>query len=489
MNVLIVHDVFRPAILIEMEEYRFKFARKHIQCPYCNAKGKFKPYIDSLTDEQLPDQYGKCERVHSCGMWVKPWEDGFTKIWLRERTHQGSFKSYVRSKPVPVYIPKKTLLETLSSDRYLKNIFIQNLLENVPYPFEVGEIERVVSLYRLGTVASGYMTGATTFPFIDISGNVCAIQVKKFDQFNHTEGSPIPIHRLIQLFHKKKGTPVPDWIEAYVKQTRVFSCNFGDHLLKMYPHNPIGLVEAPKTAIYATLYFGFPDNPKNMIWIAPGSRDWFNIDRVKVLQGRDIYVYPDLSKDGSTHQSWREKSWKFERLMPGTFFQVDNLLERYASLQARYAGHDMADVLIKLDPKEFRRLQTAGPSTTLHEELHSSTKGSSKPYDFSDPGWDLVYDPIDIDLHDTTKDQLYPNYVGGAWTSQIKEIDSFLRTLRSLDVPFNFSKSLSGSSIRTFLYANLEVAWKQNGNPAYRKYLNRVIELVRHIKKDIINFT
>lgn len=467
-----------------MEEYRFKFARKHTQCPYCHANGKFKPYIDSLTEEQLPDLYGKCERVHSCGVWVKPWEDGFTKIWLRERTNKGSYKSYVRTKPDPVYIPKETLLETLSADRYVKNIFIQNLLENVLYPFEVEEIEKIVSMYRLGTVSSGYMTGATTFPFIDIRGNVCAIQVKKFDQFNHTIGSPIPIHRLIQLFHKKKGTSIPDWLEAYLKQNKVFTCNFGEHLLRMYPNNPVGLVESPKTAIYATLYFGFPDDPSAKIWIAPGSRDWFNIDRVKVLQGRDVYVYPDLSKDGSTHQTWREKCWKFERLMPGTFFQLDNLLERNAALSARYAGHDIADVLIKLDPREFRRLQTSEAVTTKQEELNPSSKDSSKPYDFSDPGWDLVYDPVDIETHDTTKAQLYPNFVPGSWTNQIKELDAFFMTLSSLDVPINFSPWISSSSIRRFLQANLEVARAQNGNPTYRPYLNRVFELMRHLKEN-----
>gem|GEM_PF-3536542 len=474
----------------QMGEYRFKFAKKHIECPYCHGKGKFKPYIDSLTDEQLPDDYGKCERVHSCGMWVKPWEDGFTKIWLRERTHQGSYKSYVRSKPTPVYIPKETLLETLSSDRYLKNIFVQNLLENVPFPFEIAEIEKVVSLYRLGTVASGYMAGATTFPFIDVNGNVCAIQVKKFDQSNHTAGSPIPIHRLIQLFHKRKGTPIPDWLEAYLKQNKVFTCNFGEHLLRMYPNNPVGLVESPKTAIYATLYFGFPDDPKAKIWIAPGSRDWFNIERVKVLQGRDIYVYPDLSKDGSTHQSWREKCWKFERSLPGTFFQIDNLLERNASLQARYAGYDIADILIKLDPKEFRRLLREESFTVSTSEVTiESVEDSSKSYDFSDPGWDSVYNPVDIDLYDSTQHQLYPNFVPDAWTNQIKEIDAFFMTLKSLDVPFNFSKWMSGLSIRIFLQATLEVARKENGNPRYRQYLNRVIELIRHIKKDITKFT
>ena len=60
---------------------------------------------------------------------------------------------------------------------YEQNRFIQNLINNIAFPFETKDIEKVISFYRLGTVKHGYRKGATTFPFIDLVGNVRAIQV------------------------------------------------------------------------------------------------------------------------------------------------------------------------------------------------------------------------------------------------------------------------------------------------------------------------
>ena len=64
---------------------------------------------------------------------------------------------------------------------YEQNTFIQNLLTRVAFPFEVQDIEKVISLYHLGTVQNGYRAGAITFPFIDVNHNVRAYQVKQFD--------------------------------------------------------------------------------------------------------------------------------------------------------------------------------------------------------------------------------------------------------------------------------------------------------------------
>jgi len=66
----------------------------------------------------------------------------------------------------------------------------------------------------------------------------------------------------------KKNEPLPKWLEAYIRQDKRISCLFGEHLLSKYPNNPIALVEAPKTAVYGTLYFGFPETPKDFIWLA-----------------------------------------------------------------------------------------------------------------------------------------------------------------------------------------------------------------------------
>lgn len=465
-----------------MEHFRFQFAKKHIQCPYCRANGKFKPYIDSITEEPLPDKYGKCERVHSCGKWVKPWEDGYTKEWVKQRVHKQPGFCF-KSKPQQEFIPHEIMLETLTSTRYNQNIFIQNLLERVPYPFDIPEIEKVVSLYRIGTVISGYMTGATTFPFIDINDNVCAIQVKRFDQANHTLGSPIPINKLIQRYYKKcKETP-PAWLDSYSKQGKIFTCNFGEHILRRYPNNPIGLVESPKTAIYATLYFGFPDDPNAKIWIAPGSRDWFNYERVRVLQGREIYVYPDLSKDGSTFQTWRVKSWNFEKQMPGTYFQVDKLLEKNASYADRLAGKDIADILINLNPIKFRESFTEKSNINPPPEESSikETTGSTT-YDFSDLGWDLVHEPVNIPNQDLNHCCNQSIIKSNSWSKDIEEIDIFFASLPSIDIAFYVDPLIKGSSIRRFLIANLETARAQNGIPTYKPYLDRVVHLMKHLQ-------
>ena len=87
-----------------------------------------------------------------------------------------------------------------------------------------------------------------------------------------------------------------------MNETKV-SCLFGEHLLSKYQTNPIALVEAPKTAIIATLYFGFPDNPKNFLWLAVYNLSSLNIDKCKVLQGRKVFLLPDLN----AFDNWSQK--------------------------------------------------------------------------------------------------------------------------------------------------------------------------------------
>jgi hypothetical protein len=153
---------------------------------------------------------------------------------------------------------------------------------------------------------------------------------------------------------QKKSQPVPEWLKGYKTNEIKVSCLFGEHNLNKYPHNPIALVEAPKTAIYGTLYFGSLEIPNNLIWLAVYNKSSFSFDKVQALKGRDVFVFPDLSKDGSTFQEWQRKAKDFEARLPGTRFIFSDLLEQYATPQQRLQGADMADVLSNLDPKKFR---------------------------------------------------------------------------------------------------------------------------------------
>jgi len=345
-------------------EYRYTFdkgSRKHI-CPECGKK-RFVRYVDTKTGEYLPEQYGRCDREANCGYHLNPYQDGYSKmIWGRENGNSIVIPTRwkppttrkVQQPPVkPIYFDFEAFKRTLRPEHYENNIFIQNLFGRVQFPFDPADVTRVIELYRLGTVSAGYRSGAVTFPFIDIDGNVRAVQVKQFDEANHTTGTDF-LHSILARHYNDIGKQLPEWLEAYMSQEKKVSCLFGEHLLNKFPSNRIALVEAPKTAIYGTLYFGLPETPDQYLWIAVYNKSSFSLDKVKPLQGRFVDVFPDLSKDGGTFREWEAKAKEFERQLPGTQFKMYDFLEHEALEADRVNGEDIADYLTKLDWRSFR---------------------------------------------------------------------------------------------------------------------------------------
>ena len=227
-------------------------------------------------------------------------------------------------------------------------------MTNVPFPHTHENIEKVISMYHLGTIQSGYREGAITFPFIDKENFIRAIQVKQFDKSNHTIGTDF-LHSILEREYKLGRKVVPTWLTEYNKNDKKVSCLFGEHLLSKYPHNPIALVEAPKTAIYGTLYFGFPDRPENLLWLAVYNLSSLNFKKCKALKGRNVILFPDLSKGGMAFKKWSIKAKEMEGQLIGTKFKVSTLLENLATPQDRNKGKDLADYLIKQDWKQYRR--------------------------------------------------------------------------------------------------------------------------------------
>src|SRR5699024_3140349 len=76
--------------------------------------------------------------------------------------------------------------------------------------------------------------------------------------------------------------------------------------------------------------------------------------KLKVFVNRDVFVFPDLSKDGSTFKEWKTKAKDFENRIPDTRFIFSDLLERLATEKDRQQGNDIADILIKHDWRNFR---------------------------------------------------------------------------------------------------------------------------------------
>jgi hypothetical protein len=339
--------------MTEKHRYSLEKSSKKHHCPECTKK-RFVRYIDKEVGEYLPEQYGRCDREMNCGYHLSPYKNGYAKaIWEgknRGKAGWGPQRPYPEKKPLNkpelACIPDEVLRHTRAG--YERNLFIQNLLTQVTFPFGVQDIEKVISLYHLGTVQNGYRSGATTFPFIDVAGNVRAIQVKQFDEQNRTIGTDF-LHSIIDKHYHKKNKPLPDWLRAYNQNETKVSCLFGEHLLSKYPYNPIALVEAPKTAIYGTLYLGFPEHPTNLLWLAVYNLSSLTLDKCKALEGRNVILFPDLSKDGKAFELWSGKAIEIQKRLQGTTFQVSNLLERLAPEQDKVQGKDIADYLIKQD--------------------------------------------------------------------------------------------------------------------------------------------
>ena len=411
--------------------YTLDKSSKKYNCPECGKK-RFVLYIDEVAKEFAPLQYGICDRKSSCGYHLAPpietlcyfvsidsikeisdktfvveqdskemilpksvvLEQMLKGIYIaayfvdepkynfnlqcnnldqKYYSDSGSTKVLepIKLKPKiiePVYFDFETFKRTLKG--YEQNTFIQNLLKRVQFPFSTDEVTKVIEQYRLGTITKGYRACAITFPYIDKADNIRAVQVKQFNEQNNTSATD-KLDKVILNGLRKDNKSIPHWLSSYIDYGTdygFFNCLFGEHLLSRFPLNPIALVEAPKTAIYGTLYFGSPDMPKNLIWLAVYNESSFNFDKLKVLEGRDVFVFPDLSKDGSTFNKWQDKAKEYETRLPATRFIFSDLLEQLADEQQRLQGADLADVLIKLNSKDFRKVKRKSYEQYTYEE-------------------------------------------------------------------------------------------------------------------------
>lgn len=338
--------------MIQKFRYILKKKGKKDVCPSCE-KRKFVRYVDEETGQLLPEIYGRCDREMKCGYFRDPYTDGYAKAIRDGEKELKIFHAPLRKrkkKREDVPLPEMVLKATQKD--YEKNGFLNNLLENVDYPFPSDRVKDVTDLYRLGTIGKGYMQSACTFPFIDINENIRAIQAKTFDSQNHTKKTSF-VHSIIKGHYIRIDKKLPIWLEEYEKNDLKVSCLFGEHLLKKYPGKPIALVEAPKTAIYGTLYFGHPNEGK-LLWLAVFNLSSLNKDKCRHLNDRDVFLFPDLSEDGKAYELWRKKAKEIERQIPGACFYTSDLLEQIAPKEDRKKGADIADYLIKMDWRNFK---------------------------------------------------------------------------------------------------------------------------------------
>ena len=384
----------------------------------------------------------------------------------RYTLEKGSKKTIPQPDPEPIFFDFETFKQTLRPERYEKNTFIQNLFYRVQFPFEVDEITKIIRLYRLGTVANGYRAGANTFPFIDIKGNVRAVQVKQFDEQNHTTGTDF-LHSIIEKHHTRNNKPLPEWLEAYTKQDKRIMCLFGEHLLNKYPDAKVYLFEAPKTAIYSTLYFGFPEK-SNTICLAAYDKSGFSFDKLKVLQGRFVYVFPDLSKDGNTFEEYETKAKEYENRLPGTRFMVSDLQERLTPERDKGEVNDIADYLIKQDWRLFRKRNIRELPPQPQPEPEKVTKVTHQQNNI----FSHVEPSSKVEESETERIR-QPQ----SWSNDIAELENYFSGIELPTQPVKLNSYSTIMNCTLFLESHLSAVKDNNGNETFLPYLYRLKEL------------
>lgn len=376
--------------------------------------------------------------------------------------------------PQQVFFDFDTFKQTLQPEYYENNTFIQNLLTNVAFPFETSEVIKVIELYRLGTVASGYRAGAVTFPFIDINNNLRAVQVKQFDEQNHTKGTPIPLNRIIEYSHKENNKPLPEWLVAYNKNESTFSCLFAEHLLNKYPSAQVYLFEAPKTATYFTLYFGHPEK-SNIICLAVNSEGAFSFDKLKVLQGRFVTVFSDLSENGNTFIEWGKKAKKFEKRLHATRFKFSDLLEQLAPQEDKSEGKDIADYLILQDWRSYRK-STPQLEAKKVTEVTKVTQQQNILFSHVEPLQEAeVFKTLRIEHH--KKEQPHN------WSNEIAELENYFASITLPKHPIKLNSYSTITDCSKFIEAHLIDLKVYSGNKRFTPYLSRMQELKQTLSK------
>jgi len=280
---------------------------------------------------------------------------------------------------------------------------------------------------------------------------------------------------------KKENRAVPEWLTKHIEygdEYGYFTCLFGEHLLSKYPNNPVALVEAPKTAIYGTLYFGLPETPESLIWLAVFNKSSFTsekaFDKLKVLQGRFVYVFPDLSKDGNTFKEWETKAKEYESRLLGTRFIFSDLLEQKATPEQREQGADIADVLITKDWRDFRKqpIQEQPPQPEP-EKVTKVTKVT--------PQQNIIFshaEPLPtIEVFKTERIEQPIKEKPKNWSNDITELENYFASIELPTQPVKLNPYSTITDCFLFIESHFATVKANNGKRTFLPYLNRLQEL------------
>lgn len=385
-------------------------------CPKCGKPHEFSRYIDTETGEMLAEHIGKCNRIDKCGYHYTPkqyFADTGTKP---ENITPPPYKQPTRERHVS-YIDTKTFNDSL------KGYDTNNLIKYLDSLFDAETVVHLINIYKIGT-SSRYGGGTTVFWQIDYNDKIRAGKLIKYA----TNG-----HRV----HGKQN-----WTHAIlnIDNFNLKQCLFGEHILKHTPDAVVAIVESEKTAIIACAFM------PQYVWLATGGAENLNEDKVKVLRGRKVILFPDASKEGKIYKKWKAKAEKFN-------FKISDLLEREAIAEQKEAGVDIADFLIKQKWKH-------------HEE-------SCDPIEKTPVKASIVDEPVSPIVNEPESE---PKPLQENWDNSIIELEQYFKATALPTKPIKLNDWTTIIDPKQFVNDSLITLKRYNGNRYFQPCLNNLLK-------------
>ena len=307
-----------------LQPYSTNAASRH-ECPQCHDAHSFTYYVDE-EGRILDESVGRCNHENGCGYHYTPsmYFQDHPESRTDSRPHyRPSIRQVAPKKVVKTlcFIDKGEV--TRCFDRGLTSDFAQWLLKH----FDRYEVGRAFQRYMVGTLPDK----RSVFWQVDKDWRVRTGKVIQYDPDNgHRLHGEDP--RLID-----KGVEV-NWIHSRLKRSGILpedwtltQCLFGEHLLKDgMDERPIAVVEGEKTAVIASIRF------PQFLWLSCGGLRNFTEDKMRVLTGRVVTLFPDA--DG--FQAWEQVRLKLSKYAKVKTSTITN------DGDPRHKKWDIADLII-----------------------------------------------------------------------------------------------------------------------------------------------
>ncbi len=311
--------------------YKYSLQKNSIKqlCPNCGKK-RFVLYVDVETGNFVSKIVGRCDREINCAYHYPP------KLFFQDNNQE--------------YVSRIDNAIPNSSSEYechfhtseemkvtLTNFEKNNFVQFLETKFDRKKVLKMIFEYKIGTALSWY--NGTVFWQIDVEDKIRGGKIISYD-------------------HLGKRTKYINWMHSInLKQNKIDEfklnqCFFGEHLIQK-SDKAIAIVESEKTACIMSMLFG------KYLWLATGSLNGLNDNKIQVIKDRKIILYPDLGIDGingSPFSIWKKKCDQFQKA--GFDIEISELLENKGTASDRKNGFDIADYFLKNTGRRPKKICT-----------------------------------------------------------------------------------------------------------------------------------